>query len=78
MTSITRTLIRAIIGIACVFTIQSGVQVAAFITGPGDPNYSTLFQGASAATFTGLGFTVGTGATDLKVSIGTWSDPSGS
>jgi hypothetical protein len=50
---------------------------AAFITGAADPNYSTAFQGASAATFAGLGYSVGTGATDLKVSIGTYTDPSG-
>jgi hypothetical protein len=50
---------------------------AAFITGPADPDYATAFQGASAATFAGLGFTIGTGPTDLKVSIGTYTDPSG-
>lgn len=49
-----------------------------FITGPGDPNYFTPFQGASASTFaTTFGFTVGTGPNDLKVSIGTWTDPAG-
>lgn len=50
---------------------------AAFITGAADPDYSTAFQGASAATFAGLGFTIGTGASDLKVSIGTYTDPAG-
>jgi len=50
---------------------------AAFITGPLDPDYSTAFQGASAATFAGLGFTIGTGPTDLKVSTGTFTDPAG-
>jgi len=50
---------------------------AAFITGSGDPDYSTAFQGASASTFAGLGFSIGTGATDLKVSTGTYADPSG-
>ena len=50
---------------------------AAFITGPADPDYTTAFQGASAATFASLGFTVGTGATDLKVSTGTYADPPG-
>jgi len=50
---------------------------AAFITGPADPDYNTAFQGASAATFAGLGFTIGTGSTDLKVSTGTYTDPSG-
>jgi len=48
-----------------------------FITGPLDPNWTTQFQGASPSTFAALGFTVGTGATDLHVSIGTWTDPSG-
>ena len=55
----------------------SAAQAATFITGPLDPDYSTAFQGASAATFAGLGFTIGTGATDLKVSTGTYADPSG-
>jgi hypothetical protein len=50
---------------------------AGFITGPADPDYLTTFQGASAKTFADLGFTVGLGATDLKVSTDTWSDPSG-
>ena len=48
-----------------------------FITGPADPNYNTKFQGASAATFAGLGFSVGTGAGQLHVSTGTFTDPSG-
>ena len=50
---------------------------AAFISGPLDPDYSTAFQGASAATFATLGFTIGTGPTDLKVSTGTFTDPTG-
>jgi hypothetical protein len=50
---------------------------AAFITGSGDPDYNTAFQGASAATFASLGFTIGTGATDLKVSTSTYTDPAG-
>jgi hypothetical protein len=58
--------------------IQAGDAHAAFITGPSDPNYNTAFQGASASTFaTSFGFTVGTGPTNLKVSTGTWTDPSG-
>lgn len=48
-----------------------------FITGPADPNWTTAFQGASASTFGSLGFTVGTGPTDLHVSVGTWTDPAG-
>ena len=50
---------------------------AALITGAADPNFSTTYQGASAATFAGLGFSVGTGATDLKVDTSTFTDPSG-
>ena len=48
-----------------------------FITGPGDANYMTQFQGASASTFDGLGFSVGDGAGKLHVSIGTFTDPAG-
>lgn len=48
-----------------------------FITGPGDPNYATLFQGASASTFAGLGFSIGTGPGQLHVSINTFTDPAG-
>lgn len=50
---------------------------AAFISGPGDPDYDTMFQGASAHTFGDLGFSVGTGAGQLHISTGTWTDPSG-
>lgn len=51
---------------------------ATFITGPADPNWGTLFQGASAQTLDALpNYTVGTGPTDLKVSIGTYTDPAG-
>jgi len=46
-------------------------------TGPGDPNYDTQFQGASAHTFADLGFSVGTGPGQLHVSTGMWTDPSG-
>lgn len=62
---------------ALAMLIWSTAGYAALITGPLDPNYSTTYQGASAATFDGLGFTVGTGATDLKVDTGTYVDPSG-
>lgn len=61
----------------------SGASFAAlaagpFITGSADPNYNVAFQGASANTFaTTFGFSVGTGPSDLKVSIGTWTDPAG-
>ncbi len=49
-----------------------------FISGSSDANYNTQYQGASAATFaTSFGFSVGTGANDLKVSTGTWADPTG-
>lgn len=51
---------------------------ASLITGPSDPNYTTLFQGASAQTFnTVYGFNVGTGPGDLKVDTGTFTDPNG-
>lgn len=55
----------------------SSLAGAAFITGSGDPDYDTLFQGASAHTFADLGFSVGTGAGQLHISTGTWTDPSG-
>lgn len=51
--------------------------MASLVTGPGDPNFSTSYQGASAATFAALGFTVGTGSNDLKVDTGTFVDPAG-
>ncbi|MGZ3339406.1 MAG: PEP-CTERM sorting domain-containing protein [Reyranella sp.] len=50
---------------------------AQFISGPLDPDYNTTFQGASAHTFADLGFSVGNGASQLHVSTGTWTDPSG-
>lgn len=59
------------------FALLATSAHAAFITGAADPDYNTTFQGASAATFDGLGYTVGTGASDLKVSIGTYTDPPG-
>ncbi len=52
-------------------------SMASLVTGPGDPNFSTSYQGASAATFAALGFTVGTGASDLKVDTETFVDPAG-
>jgi PEP-CTERM motif len=49
---------------------------ATLVTGPLDPNYTLVFQGASAQTFHDqYGFTVGTGPTDLKVDTGTFVDP---
>ncbi len=51
--------------------------LAAFITGPSDPDYNTAYQGASAATFAGLGYSVGTGPGQVHISTGTWSDPAG-
>jgi hypothetical protein len=50
---------------------------AVLVTGPSDPNASIVFQGASALTFQSLGYSIGTGATNLKVYTNTWSDPSG-
>ena len=67
-----------ITGLAVCLVVPHPSAQAAFITGPGDPDYTTLFQGASAQTFaTQFGFTVGTGPNDLKVSTGIWIDPSG-
>jgi hypothetical protein len=63
--------------LALVILTWSTASHAVLITGPLDPNYSTTYQGASAATFGSLGFTVGTGASDLKVDTGTFVDPSG-
>jgi len=63
--------------IALTLFSASSLASAAFISGPGDPDYDTLFQGASAHTFGDLGFSVGTGAGQLHISTGTWTDPSG-
>ena len=62
---------------ASIVLLMANSVHSAFITGPSDPDYNTTFQGASAATFASLGFTIGTGATDLKVSTGTYTDPAG-
>jgi len=64
--------------VAAALVAASGAALAdpPFITGPADPNYTTQFQGASAATFAGLGFTVGAGPGELHVSINTFTDPS--
>jgi hypothetical protein len=73
-----RTHVHARVGLLAVALLAaSSCASAAFISGPLDPAYDTLFQGASAHTFGNLGFTVGTGATDLHISTGTWTDPSG-
>lgn len=50
---------------------------AVLVTGPMDPQASVFFQGANALTFQSLGYTIGTGPTDLKVYTNTWTDPSG-
>jgi len=43
-----------------------------------DPEYTHAYQGASASTYASLGYSVGTGANDLKVHTnGTWTDPAG-
>lgn len=65
------------LGFTSALLLVANLAHAAFISGSADPNYSTAYQGASAATFAGLGFTIGTGANDLKVSTGTYADPSG-
>lgn len=54
----------------------AGAQ-AHVITGSGDVDWTTSYQGASAADLQGLGYSVGTGATDLKVHTEVWTDPSG-
>src|SRR5437016_2249209 len=54
-----------------------GTAHASLVTGTLDPEYTHVFQGASASTFTGLGYTVGVGASDLKVYTNTWADPAG-
>jgi hypothetical protein len=69
---------RARIGLIAMASLAaSSAASAAFISGPGDPNFDTPFQGASAHTFADLGFTVGAGAGQLHVSTGTWTDPAG-
>lgn len=68
-------------GLTAVGLLGASAQVMAdppFISGPADPNYGTVFQGASASTFaSSFGFSVGTGPGQLHVSIGTWTDPAG-
>lgn len=67
-------------GIAAIGLLGSGAAAWAdppFITGSTDPNYMTLFQGASASTFAGLGFSVGNAPGQLHVSINTFTDPAG-
>ena len=69
---------RARIGLIALSLLgASSWASAAFISGPGDPDYDTAFQGASAHTFADLGFSVGTGAGQLHISTSTWTDPSG-
>ena len=63
--------------IALALLSASSLASAAFISGSGDAGYDTMFQGASAHTFADLGFSVGTGAGQLHISTGTWTDPSG-
>jgi hypothetical protein len=55
-----------------------GAMADHIVTGSGDPEYTHFYQGADAATFAGLGYSIGTGAGDLKVHTnGTWTDPAG-
>lgn len=69
---------RARLGLAALSLLAASSYASAqFITGPADPNYDTLFQGASAHTFANLGFSVGNGPGQLHISPGTWTDPSG-
>ncbi len=62
---------------SALFLLFATAAHATFITGSGDPNYSTTVQGASAATFDSLGYSVGTGPGQLHVSLGTFTDPVG-
>jgi hypothetical protein len=67
-----------IVGGSALLSMASFAAHATLVTGPADPNYTLAFQGASAQTFHDqYGFTVGTGATDLKVDTGTFVDPAG-
>lgn len=77
MKSVLRGSLQIIGAAVCLVVANAGAQAATFITGSSDPDYNTAFQGASAATFDGLGYTVGTGPGQLRVSIGTFTDPSG-
>ena len=61
----------------CVAALALGTAHAGLITGSGDANYNLAFQGASAHTFDLNGYSVGTGATNLKVYTNTFTDPSG-
>jgi hypothetical protein len=61
----------------CLIGLNANVSAATFITGSLDSNYNTAFQGASAATFASLGYSVGTGAGQVHISTGTWTDPAG-
>ena len=63
-------------GAALACTVVASAE-AALVTGPLDPNYTVTFQGANAATFTGLGYSVGSGAGQLHVYTNTFVDPAG-
>lgn len=79
MSSSGSTRVARVVGAATLlFSSATALADPPFISGSGDPNYATPFQGASASTFaTTFGFTVGPGLGQLHVSIGTWTDPAG-
>lgn len=65
-----------LLGITVAMGLTASAQ-AVLVTGTLDPNANIFFQGANAHTFEPLGFTLGTGANDLKVYTNTFVDPSG-
>lgn len=65
------------IGFGFAMLVACSAANAALVTGPSDPAYTTAFQGASAQTFGSSGYSIGTGANDLKVYTNVWSDPAG-
>jgi hypothetical protein len=68
---------RTLSAAGLVALLSVGTAHASLVTGIADPEYNHVFQGASAATLAGFGYSVGTGPTDLKVYTNTWTDPSG-
>lgn len=68
---------RAIAAVFLGFSLGAGAANASLVTGSADPEYTHAFQGASAADFAAQGYSVGTGANDLKVYTNTWTDPAG-
>ena len=69
--------LRLIAATGCAAAFLTGMAQAALVIDNLDPNYTVVFQGASAATFDANGYSVGTGAANLKVYTNTFTDPSG-